>query len=225
MTSRTTSVGDTIRRVRAVTYCFVALLLGAGAYYAMTTVKEATLVVASKATVLPVEQAIEAIQVSGHQKNAARKEVDALASAIAEGKVSGAIAQRVVAALTKGPLRSLALIHTFRAAYLPRADLSRKERDDGWITVSRFAAGLADGRIDLATREGILNEVASQTNGMMRFEHVPGSDKLRDYLRIMRVAADKAGIEKRRMSVDLALAIKKTIDLHVSIDPASKDSQ
>lgn len=172
--------------------------------------------ITSKVMVVAAEQAFTAMNMPEGEKQAAMVPIRELADKIAAGEITKEQAMSVLNSLAEGPLPIAITMRAFQVKYVDASSLPAEEKKEAAVSISRFARGLMDEKIDRSKGEEVAGIVTVKTTGAngqetSQLKEAITSDELKQCLQIMKDAADKAGIENKMFPVDLAAEIRKAI--------------
>jgi hypothetical protein len=156
---------------------------------------------------------INAANLPEEEKQELGVEVDRLADAVGEGRLSTAQIETIVKAVFRSPLAGGIVVAVADAKYFSVSGLTEEERAAGRITLRRFTAGAVDGSIPEQQREAVLAQVAVRGEGdTWRMRDALTDEELRKFLTDAQAAADAAEVEAEPPQVDLSDELKRIVD-------------
>jgi hypothetical protein len=192
----------------------IGIVLGVVVY---VKAKDLARVAGAKGVEIVAEAMMDEAELAADEKAAAMEPVREFAQQIRDGKVTLEQAIAVGEALAKGPAFAAVLMRGFEAKYLAKSELPDEEKAEARVTISRFVHGVSTEMIPPSKAEEISNLVTYETTG-------PGGEKtttlkesitteeLRSCIKVMKDAADGAGIEDTEFTFDIADEIRKAIE-------------
>lgn len=198
--------------------CLVVLLAaGIGGFYVAKNYKRIGLTIASKGTVVAAESLLGNMQLPDSEREAAMVPIREFAARVGKGEVTMKQLEVIGKVLTEGPLPMLVMARAAEVKYLQPSDLPEEEKKAGSVTLSRFAWGMTEKKIDTEKLNSVFDRISVKTTGAngqenVRLKEKLSSDDLRDWLKTMKDAADEAGVEDRQFDVNIAAEIRKAID-------------
>lgn len=186
--------------------------------------------IAAKGAEVAAEGMMDELGIPADEKEAAMKPVRELARRIRDGEVGleqvGAIAE----ALAEGPALAAVMARGFEVRYLRPSDLTDEEKTAGYVAISRFVQGVSTGKIPKEKAEEVrdvctVETVEADGNETRKPKDSITTEELKSCLKIMKDAADAAGIENREFKVDLAAELRKAIEAGMAREPGDEPSE
>ena len=114
--------------------------------------------------------------------------------------------------------------------YVQAGALSEDEKKAAHITVTRFTQGLIDETVSTETKDeitAIVTETSVDSSGdeSTDLKDSITDEELKECLKLMKDAADKAGIENKEFKVDIAEEIRKAIEAGLASAAAGENAQ
>lgn len=148
-------------------------------------------------------------------------EVDRLARAFREGKISTERAAALVQNLAASPLATSIIVSVVDSKYLDRSGLSDEEKAEGRKSLARFARGVLDNDIPEASRDATMQKMATKdAAGNWQLKQSVTDDELRVFLAAAKSDADAAQIGDQPEVVDPSEELRKIIDEALGGPPA-----
>lgn len=171
----------------------------------------------AKGTLVAGEGILGQTQLPEAEREAAMVPIRELAEKIKRGEVSKEQAAAIAEAFAEGPLLMLMMARGAELKYLVPSELPDEEKKAGSITLSRFAWGMTEQKIDNAKAQAAFDKISIKTRDADGKETVQlkqslTTEELREWLQIMKDAADAAGIEDKHFEVNIPEEIRKAID-------------
>jgi hypothetical protein len=160
-----------------------------------------------------MNQMIEATDLPAQEKQEIKVEVQRLADAFREGKVSGEQVGQIVEEILESPLFTLFVVSALEKQYLERSGLSDEEKDEGRQTLRRFVRGAMDKKIGEPAIDAVMTHVAEKdSNGDWQMKDRVSDDELRAALKEAKRAADEADIPVQPDEFDASAEFKRIVD-------------
>jgi hypothetical protein len=164
---------------------------------------------------------IGATNLPAPEKAEINAQVDRVATAVREGRLSfeqlGAIFQQI----GDSPLMPMLMVSALDRAYLARSGLNAEEQADGRVTIQRFMRGVLDGKIDQPGINAAMVHVADRgPGGDWRLRQRLTDQELRDFLVAAKTEADEAGVAPAPDDFDPSEEFKRIIDAALGEAPA-----
>ncbi|MCI0333365.1 MAG: hypothetical protein L0228_09100 [Planctomycetes bacterium] len=168
-----------------------------------------------------VKQAIDESDLPAEEKDQIKVQVDRVAVAFREGRLSNEQAARLMEKLTQSPLITAFVASAAEKKYLDGSGLSDEEKAEAKVTLQRFLRGAIDEKIDRRSIDAALGHVADkQPDGNWRFRNKVSDEELRAFLAEAKKAADDAQIPDQPAEFDPSDEVKRIIDESMS-EPAA----
>jgi hypothetical protein len=187
----------------------VMLLLAAVAYWVWHNRRDLAATIAAKG----VNQMIDATDLPAQERREMKLEVQRVADAYREGRLSNEQAVRIMEELVDSPIFSLFVVSAIDNQYLKQSGLSEEEKAEGRQTLQRFVRGAVDDKIDQAMVDSVMEHVADKRpDGRWRLRDKVSDEQLRAALAEAKRAADEAGIPEQPETVDASAEFKRIVD-------------
>jgi hypothetical protein len=168
-----------------------------------------------------IKQSIQAANLPQQEKDELGVEIDRVAEAFREGKLSGDQVGAILTMIMKSPLAGAIAVAVADAQYFDASGLSEEEKTAGRLTLQRFTLGAIDERIPEAKRDEVLALIGEKdAKGNFQLRERVSDEELRAFLAKAQAEADAAGIEPQPPAVDLSSELKRIVDQALA-DPNS----
>ena len=172
----------------------------------------------------------DSLDLPANEKEAAMVHVRDLSGRIKKGEISVEQALQVLESLAEGPLPVVIILRLFEAKYVKGASLTEDEKKEAHISITRFAQGLIDSTIDKAKSEEIAAIITDKTRDASgkettKLKETISDAELKKCLKLMKDAADAAGVANKEFKVDIAEEIRKAIAEGLAKVAAEKSAQ
>jgi hypothetical protein len=144
-------------------------------------------------------------------------EVDRLAQAFRDGRISTEKAAALVQDLAASPLATSIIVSVVDSKYVDGSGLSDEEKAEGRKTLARFARGVLDNDIPDATLQKMATKDAA---GNWQLKQSVTDDELRAFLAAAKSDADAAQIVDQPEVVDPSEELKQIVDEALGAGPA-----
>ncbi len=166
-----------------------------------------------------VNQGIESSDLPPQEKAEVQEQVERVAKAFRDGKISNKQAAAVVKKVVESPLMPALAVTTVDRTYFDRSALRDQEKADGRKTLHRFARGVFDGKIDDHGLDAVLAHVADRSqDGRWELRSKVSDDDLRAALSEAKTQADAAAIPEAPPKIDPSDEVKRIIDESLHVD-------
>ena len=197
--------------------CLVVLVaLGVGGFLVVKNRERILRSLAAKGTEVAAEGILGNSQLPESEREAAMVPIREFAAKIKSGEVSMDQAKTVGKALAEGPLPMIMMARAAELMYLEPSELPAEEKEAGRMTLSRFARAITQKKVAEEKINAVFDEITIKTTvgdqENVRLKETLTTDELREWLKVMKDAADEAGIENRKFVVDIEAEIRKAID-------------
>jgi hypothetical protein len=160
-----------------------------------------------------IRQGIASSQLPAQEQQEIMVQVDRVAKAFREKKMSveqlGILAEK----FADSPLMSLIVASTIDQQYFAKSGLSEEEKTEGRQTVQRFFRGAIDKKINEAGIDAAMAHVADRdAHGKWKLRPTLTDEELRAFLAEAKKQADAAGVPDQPADIDPSEEIKKIID-------------
>lgn len=160
-----------------------------------------------------INQSIDAANIPEQEKDEIKVQVDRVANAFRDKKISNEQMAVMFEELTESPIFSTIAIYTAEAKYLDPSGLSDEEKAEARIIIQRFVRGAVEGTIEQNSIDAALQHVADRQgdDGWQLRERVTDAE-LRAFLAVAKTEADKANVPDEPVEFDPSDEIKRIID-------------
>jgi hypothetical protein len=160
-----------------------------------------------------INQGIDASDLPPQEKVEVKAEVERVAKAFQERRISMEQAAAIVEKLMQSPLMPSLVVAAVDKRYLDRSGLTNDEKAQGRKSLERFARGIIDGKIGQEGIDAVMTHVADRKadNSWELRENV-SDDDLRAALGESKSRADAAGISEEPESFDASDEVKRIVD-------------
>ncbi len=205
----------------------IGVIAGVVVYYKAGSWARAAVAVGVEAA---AEKTMENLNLPQDEMNAAMEPIREFTQKIRDGEVTLEQALAVGEALAGGPALAAVMARGFEVKYLHPSDLPDDEKQAGHVAISRFVNGVSTDRIPDEKAKEKVKEIGDivtvkTTDSAGKTTKQPKdaltAEELRSCLKIMKDAADAAGVEQREFVVDLAAEIRKAIAIGLDKAPAA----
>ncbi|HYO24875.1 MAG TPA: hypothetical protein VEQ85_07990 [Lacipirellulaceae bacterium] len=160
-----------------------------------------------------VEQTLEASDLPAPEKAEIGAQVDRVATAFREGKLSARQIEALVQRLAASPLATSLVVAAVESKYLQKSGLPEEEKSAGRTTLRRFARGVIDSSIPEAQRDAALAHLADRdADGGWTLRERVSDDELRAFFAAAEAEADAAQIPDEPEVVDPSEELRRVID-------------
>jgi hypothetical protein len=160
-----------------------------------------------------IKQAIDASDLPVQEKGEIKDQVERVADAFRENRLSKAEWQSLMEKLFESPLTTSLVVAAVETKYFDKSGLSDEEKVQGRQTLQRFVRGAIDDKIKRDARDAALKHIADRrANGDWRLRDQVTDDELRAFLEAAKAQADEAGIPEQPESIDPSEEFKRIID-------------
>lgn len=163
-------------------------------------------------------QQIDASNLPEQEKEESKAEVKRFTDAFAEGKISMSGFENGMEALVQSPIMPVIISSAMEAKYLQTSGLGEDEKNEGKVTINRFANAMVEHKVDQPTLDQTMQHVATKdSNGAYQLKPTVTDEELRAFLADAKAAADAAGIPAEPEPIDLSDEIKKIVDVALEV--------
>lgn len=160
-----------------------------------------------------VNQVIDSSELPPQEKVEVKAQVERVAKGFRNGEISSKQAAAIMEKLTKSPLMPSLVVAAVEKTYFDRSGLSNEEKAQGRQSLTRFARGAIDGKIDQKAIDGVMAHVADRRpNGQWQLRSQVSDAELRAALADAKSQADAAGIPAEPEKFDPSDEVKRIID-------------
>lgn len=157
-------------------------------------------------------KAIEESEIPAEQKQAVIAQVDRLAAAMKEGRLSAEQAISVVRELPNSPVFHVLLLQAGKSE-IPKLGLEEEAAEEALLTVQRAQRGLLEEQLTPADLDDAFSHVMTKDeNGLRSLKQEAGPEDWRAFLEKARDAVDAAGVPAEEYEVDLGEVVKRFVD-------------
>ena len=163
-----------------------------------------------------INQRIDASELPAQKKIEVKKQVDRVAKAFGDGRISFQQAGDIVQKLTESPLMPTLVVAAVDMKYFDASGLSNDEKAAGRITLKRFARGVIDKKIDHKDVDAVMVHVADRgSDDSWKLRRTVSDAELRAALTEAKAKADEVGVAAQPEEIDPSDELKKIIDLYM----------
>jgi hypothetical protein len=160
-----------------------------------------------------VEEGIKSSELPAEEQAEIMVEVNRVADAFREGRLSKEQITAIMQKLDESPLVTMAIASAAEKQYLAKSGLSDEERAEARVTLRRFLRGSIDGKINEQSVDAALSHVATKTpEGQWEIREKVSDEELRAFLAEAKRAADEAEIPEQPEEFDPSDEVKRIID-------------
>lgn len=160
-----------------------------------------------------LKQVIDESQLPVQEKVEIKVQIDRVADAVREGRVSREQLGTLMQTMLESPLMTSFVAAAVESQYFDKSDLSDEEKSDGKRTVRRFLRGTIDGKIDQQGIDAAMSHVADrEANDNWKLRKQVSDEELRAFLAEAKAQADEAGVAEEPEDVDPSDEVKRIVD-------------
>jgi hypothetical protein len=160
-----------------------------------------------------INEGIDASDLPAREKVEVKEQVDRVAKAFGEGKISNDQASAIIKKLVESPLMPSFVVMAVERNYFDHSKLSDEEKVEGRTTLKRFARGIFDDKIKDNGIDKVMAHIADpKPGGQWRFRSSVSDDDLRAALSEAKAQADAAEIPPEPENIDPSDEVKRIID-------------
>jgi len=160
-----------------------------------------------------LNQVIDQSDLPDLEKEETKVQVERLAGAVREGKLSGQQLGRVIEQVFESPLMTLFAVASIEKEYIEPSGLDGQEKVAARIALRRFVRGLIANKIDEANFEVALSKIADEgANGQWELREKVTDDQLRELIQFAQDKADAAEIPAEAKAIDVSNEMRRIID-------------
>jgi len=172
-----------------------------------------------------IRQAMTDSQLPVQEQQEVLAQVDRVATAFREKKISSDRLALLFKKLVQSPLMSLVGASMIERQYFAKSGLSEQEKTEGRQTLQRFIRGSIDGKIPEAGIDAAMVHVADRdSGGQWKVRKTLTDDELRAFLAEAKKQADAAEIPEQPAEIDPSDEIKKIVDQALPAEVDSSDN-
>ncbi len=159
-------------------------------------------------------QAIDEVdQFTDQQKTELKAEVDRLAQAFTDGRLSPEKLGEFTEKFFESPLLGNLIVSVIEQTYLESSGLSDEEKTAGHRTLQRFSRGCLDGAIKESELDDVLQHVADRKqDGQWQIRNKLTDEELRKFLEAAKAKADAADVPDQDFDVDPVQEFRRLVD-------------
>jgi hypothetical protein len=166
-----------------------------------------------------LNQMIDSSDLPQQEKVEVKVQVERVAKAFGEGKISNDQFSAIVKKLVESPLMPTFVVMALERHYFARSKLSDEEKAEGRISLKRFARGVFDGKIKDQGIDAVMAHVADRRAGdRWELKQSVTDEELRAALSEAKAQADAANIPAEPENVDPSDEVKRIIDESLQLD-------
>ncbi len=160
-----------------------------------------------------IKQSLDASDLPAAEKAEIGVEVDRLATAFREGKITLEQSAEIVRQIAQSPLATSLIVSVVDTKYLASSGLSDEEKAAGRTTLRRFARGVIDNKIPEASRDVTLQHLAEKKGeGQWELKDRVTDDELRAFLTAAKADSDVAQIAEEPEVIDPSEELRRIVD-------------
>ena len=166
-----------------------------------------------------VNDEIDSSDLPIQEKGEVKVQVERVAQAIRDQKISMEQAQAIVEKLIESPLMPSIVVVGVEKHYFDRSKLSDDEKVAGRKSLKRFARGIADEKIDEDGFDAVMKHMADRSgDGEWQLRSSVSDDELRAALNEAKSQADAADIPDKPEDFDPSDEVRRIIDESLRVD-------
>jgi hypothetical protein len=198
------------------TLVVLALVAGIAAWWLWNNWRQ----VASDALSQAIMQSIDASDLPAQEKDEISAQVDRLAEAFRDGRVSAEQMGAIMQGLLESPLMTTLAASAIEKRYLAASHLDDDEQAAARQTLRRYLRAAIDGKISRRGMDAAMAHVADrQRDGGWRLRDRVSDDDLRAFLQEAKSQADDAGVADEPDDIDPSDEFKRIIDATLGEGP------
>jgi hypothetical protein len=160
-----------------------------------------------------IDQMVETMDLPADERREMRAEVERVADAFRDGRLTQQQMGRIVQELVHSPLLSLFVASAVEKQYLEKSGLSAEEKMEGRRELRRFVRGAIDHKINQAAIDAVLKHIGKkQPDGKWQLRERVSDAELRAALAEAKRVADEAGIPEEPEEVDASAEFRRIVD-------------
>jgi hypothetical protein len=160
-----------------------------------------------------INQSIDESDLPPQEKEEIKVQVTRVADAFRNKKISNEQITVLFQELMESPILAAFVVQAAEEKYLDPSGLSDEEKAEARITIQRFTRGAVEGKIDQASVDAAVENIADpQENGGWQLRERVTDAEIRAFLAAAKAEADKANIPEEPMEFDPSDEIKRIID-------------
>jgi hypothetical protein len=169
-----------------------------------------------------VKQGIQGTDLPAQEKAEMELQVDRVAVAFREGRLSNEQVQTLMRELVDSPLMTTFAAMAIEKKYIAGSGLTEQEKTDGRRTLRRYLRGAVDHKIDQKGMDAAMSHVADrQPDGKWQLRERVSDEDLRAFFKEAKAQADAAKIPPEPEDVDPSDELKRIIDQAMSEPPGA----
>jgi hypothetical protein len=170
-----------------------------------------------------INQGIDSSDLPPKEKAEVKEQVDRVAKAFGEGRISNDQASAIIKKLIESPLMPSFVVMAVERNYFDHSKLSDEEKVEGRKSLKRFARGVFDDKIKDSGIDKLLAHVADRkAGGRWQLRSTVSDDDLRAALAEAKAQADAAEIPPEPENIDPSDEVKRIIDEGLKDAPANE---
>jgi hypothetical protein len=160
-----------------------------------------------------INQGIDSSDLPPQEKVEVKEQVERVAKAFRDGKISNEQASAIFKKLIESPLMPSFVVMAVERNYFDNSKLSDEEKAEGRKSLKRFARGIFDDKIKDKGIDKVLAHVADRkAGGQWQLRSTVSDDELRAALSEAKAQADAAEIPPEPENIDPSDEVKQIID-------------
>jgi hypothetical protein len=192
-----------------ITFVVLVILGGIAVYWVMQHGREFAANIGSAV----IKQAVEATELPAQEKAEIGVQVDRLAVAVREKRISDEQLEELLKKIVESPLMTTMVVSAIESKYVTNSGLSEKEKTESRQALRRYMRGAIDNKIDQEGTDAAMKYVADrQPDGSWQLRDKVTDDDLRAFFKEAKAQADKAEIPAEAEDIDPSDEFERIID-------------
>lgn len=160
-----------------------------------------------------IKQGIEGADLPAQEKAEMGEQIDRVAVAFREGRLSQQQLKTLMRQLIDSPLMTALAASAIESKYIANSGLTAEEKTEGRRTLRRYLRGAVDHEIDQKGMDAAMSHVADrQPDGKWRLRQRVSDEDLRAFFKEAKAQADAAQIPPEAENVDPSDELQRIID-------------
>jgi hypothetical protein len=160
------------------------------------------------------KEVINQTELPAEEKTDINFQIDRLATAAKDGKVSAKRMEAFFTELVESPLLTTLVMSVVDKKYITPSGLSDEEKAEARVTIQRFMRGSIDKKITQAQMDKAMEPVSTKDkDGNVQLKQQVTDDELRAFLANAKADADAAGVPAEVPEVDPSDEFKRLVDV------------
>lgn len=166
-----------------------------------------------------INQGIDSSDLPPQEKVDVKMQVERVAKAFGEGRISNEQAKAIFEKLVKSPLMPSFVVMAVDKHYFDRSKLSDEEKAAGRQSLKRFTRGIIDEKIDEKGIDAVMAHIADRKpDNQWELRSTVTDEELRAALSEAKKQADAANIAEVPPDVDPSDEVKRIVDESLQVD-------